>query len=231
MILVTGATGHTRARRWCERCSSTVEQVRAFVRDPDKAAAPVRRRGRAGGRATSRTRSRSAPRWTASSRSSSRAPTIRAGSSGRRARSTRAAAGVRRIVKLSSIVAEPGAPVAFWDWHGRIEQHLRAIRRPPPWSCDRASTCRTCSRPPSRWRATAGCTRPRATARIAMIDPRDVGAAAAAVLTTAGHDGRTYVLTGPEAITYDAGGGRALGGDRPRRSSSSTSPTRVRSTR
>ena len=35
-----------------------------------------------------------------------------------------------------------------------------------------------------------------------MIDPRDVGAAAAAVLTTAGHDGRTYVLSGPEAVTY-----------------------------
>ena len=47
--------------------------------------------------------------------------------------------GVRRIVKLSSIMAEPGAPVAFWDWHGQIEQHLRspACR---PWSCGRAST-------------------------------------------------------------------------------------------
>src|SRR5215212_7987673 len=28
------------------------------------------------------------------------------------------AAGVERIVKLSSIMAAPGAPVAFWDWHG-----------------------------------------------------------------------------------------------------------------
>lgn len=35
-----------------------------------------------------------------------------------------------------------------------------------------------------------------------MIDPRDVGAAAAAVLTGAGDDGRTYLLTGLEAITY-----------------------------
>src|SRR4051794_32045908 len=30
-----------------------------------------------------------------------------------------AGAGVRRIVKLSSIGAAPGSPVAFWDWHGR----------------------------------------------------------------------------------------------------------------
>ena len=43
---------------------------------------------------------------------------------------------------------------------------------------------------------------PAGDARIAMIDPRDVGEAAAAVLTTPGHDGQTYVLTGPEAITY-----------------------------
>jgi uncharacterized protein YbjT (DUF2867 family) len=43
---------------------------------------------------------------------------------------------------------------------------------------------------------------PAGDARIAMIDPRDVGAAAAAVLGNADHDGRTYVLTGPEAVTY-----------------------------
>jgi uncharacterized protein YbjT (DUF2867 family) len=38
--------------------------------------------------------------------------------------------------------------------------------------------------------------------RIAMIDPFDVGAVAAAVLTGSGHEGRTYELTGPEAVTY-----------------------------
>ena len=35
-----------------------------------------------------------------------------------------------------------------------------------------------------------------------MIDPRDVGAVAAAVLTGAGEEGQTYVLTGPQAIAY-----------------------------
>jgi uncharacterized protein YbjT (DUF2867 family) len=38
--------------------------------------------------------------------------------------------------------------------------------------------------------------------RIAMIDPFDVGAVAAAVLTSSGHEGRTYELTGPVAVTY-----------------------------
>ena len=37
-----------------------------------------------------------------------------------------ARAGVRRLVKLSALGAEPGSPVAFWDWHARIEEHLRA---------------------------------------------------------------------------------------------------------
>jgi uncharacterized protein YbjT (DUF2867 family) len=41
-----------------------------------------------------------------------------------------AGAGVRRIVKLSALGAEVGSPVAFWDWHGRIEEHLRATGIP-----------------------------------------------------------------------------------------------------
>ena len=36
-----------------------------------------------------------------------------------------------------------------------------------------------------------------------MIDPRDVGAAAAAVLAEDEHEGETYVLTGTEPITYE----------------------------
>ena len=36
------------------------------------------------------------------------------------------AAGVRRVVKLSAVGARTGSPVAFWDWHGQVEQHLRA---------------------------------------------------------------------------------------------------------
>lgn len=41
-------------------------------------------------------------------------------------------------------------------------------------------------------------------ARIAMIDPLDVGACAAVTLTTDGHAGRTYRLTGPQAVSYHA---------------------------
>ena len=43
---------------------------------------------------------------------------------------------------------------------------------------------------------------PAGQARVAMIDPRDVGAAAAALLSSRGHEGQTYLVTGPEAITF-----------------------------
>jgi uncharacterized protein YbjT (DUF2867 family) len=112
-----------------------------------------------------------------------------------------AAAGVRRIVKLSSIVATPGAPVAFWDWHGRIESHLRQSAIPA--LVLRASFFMSNLLLAAEPVARAGrLYAPAAGARIAMIDPRDVGAAASAVLTTSGHAGRTYVLSGPEAVTY-----------------------------
>ena len=36
-----------------------------------------------------------------------------------------------------------------------------------------------------------------------MIDPGDVAAVAAVALTADGHEGQTYLLTGPETITYE----------------------------
>ena len=38
--------------------------------------------------------------------------------------------------------------------------------------------------------------------RVSVVDARDVAAAAAAVLTEDGHEGRMYVLTGPQALTF-----------------------------
>ena len=47
-------------------------------------------------------------------------------------------------------------------------------------------------------------------ASVAMIDPADVAAVAAVALTGDGHDGETYTLTGPEAITFERVAERAL---------------------
>jgi uncharacterized protein YbjT (DUF2867 family) len=111
------------------------------------------------------------------------------------------AAGVRRIVKLSAMAAEPGSPVAFWDWHGQVERHLRASGA--GWVILRASWYMTNLLAAAPQVAAEGrLYAPAGEARIAMIDPRDVGAAAAAVLSSPGHEGHTYLLTGPRAITY-----------------------------
>lgn len=113
-----------------------------------------------------------------------------------------AAAGVRRIVKLSTIGAEIGSRLAFWDWHARGEQHLRASEVPAVilrsnlymsnllGSADQVRRDGRLYAPADR-------------ARVGMIDPLDTAAVAAAILTGRGHDGQTYVLTGPEAITFE----------------------------
>lgn len=112
-------------------------------------------------------------------------------------------AGVRRIVKLSALGAEVGSSVAFWDWHGRIEEHLRAsglpavVLRPAFNMTNLLGSAEGVRQAGSLFAPADG-------ARVAMIDPQDVAAVAAVALTGDGHDGKTYVLTGPEAITFES---------------------------
>lgn len=108
---------------------------------------------------------------------------------------------VRRIVKLSAIGTEIGSPLAFWDWHGHIEQHLlqsavpAVILRPSTYMSNLLGSVESV-------RSQGKLFAPADGARIAMIDPRDVATVAAITLTEDGHDGKIYELTGPEAITY-----------------------------
>jgi uncharacterized protein YbjT (DUF2867 family) len=112
-----------------------------------------------------------------------------------------ARAGVRRLVKLSALGAEPGSRVPFWDWHGRLERHLRAsglasvVLRPQFYMSNLLGSVATI-------KAAGAIFAPANGAKIPMVDPRDVAAAAAVALTEDGHEGLTYVLTGPEAITF-----------------------------
>lgn len=112
-----------------------------------------------------------------------------------------AAAGISRIVRLSTIGATPGAPVAFWDWHGQVDEYLRASGIPSvvlQSSFYMSNLLANAAQIATDGKLYA----PAGEAGIAMIDPRDVGAVAAAVLTGSGRDGETYGLTGPEAISY-----------------------------
>jgi uncharacterized protein YbjT (DUF2867 family) len=110
-------------------------------------------------------------------------------------------AGVRRVVKIGANGAQIGSPLEFWDAHGRIERHLResglpsVVLHPSSYTSNLLAAAESI-RHMDRLFAPAG------EAKVTLIDPRDVAAVAAVTLVEDGHDGRTYTLTGPEAVTY-----------------------------
>lgn len=112
------------------------------------------------------------------------------------------AAGVKRVVKLSAIGARADAANSFQRGHARIEQWLEqsglqwTSLRPNFFMQNWVAYNAPAIKAGQPVYANAG------SARFAWIDTRDIGAAAAVVLTQPGHDGRIYELSGPEALSY-----------------------------
>ena len=108
-----------------------------------------------------------------------------------------AAAGVRRIVYLSMVKAAPDATFILAHDHYHTEQHIRASGMPFTFlrSSLYADNVPQCVSVDGVIRAPAG------EGRVAWVARDDIAESAATVLTGAGHDGRIYDLTGPEAIT------------------------------
>ena len=111
------------------------------------------------------------------------------------------AGGVRRVVKLSAHGARRGSPVAFWDAHARIEEHLASsgldavMLRPTTFSTNLLA---------SREAIEDGVLpAPASGARVSFIDPADVAAVAAAALTGRRTPGGVLTLTGPVAVGFD----------------------------
>jgi uncharacterized protein YbjT (DUF2867 family) len=109
-------------------------------------------------------------------------------------------AGTRHVVKFSALGAgEAGAEIL--RQHGESDELLRASGLPY-----------TILRPNSfyqnmLWSAAAIREQgtfylPMRDARLGLVDVRDIAAVAVAALTEAGHEGKTYELTGPEALSY-----------------------------
>jgi uncharacterized protein YbjT (DUF2867 family) len=109
--------------------------------------------------------------------------------------------GVRRIVKLSARGTEVGSPVAFWDWHAQIQDRLRrsgvpAVILRPSFSMANLFASAGTVQYTGKLFVSAG------DAGISMIHPQDVAAVASVALIEDGHEGETYTLTGPRAITF-----------------------------
>jgi uncharacterized protein YbjT (DUF2867 family) len=110
-------------------------------------------------------------------------------------------AGVSRIVKVSAYVAGLGGSTSIGRWHAEVERrieesgllftHLRPfyfmqnfLAFAPGIAARRVFHA------------------PMGSARVAMVDLRDVAAVAAKVLTEEGHEGKVYEISGPEALSF-----------------------------
>ncbi|MEU2014296.1 NAD(P)H-binding protein, partial [Nocardia sp. NPDC019302] len=111
-----------------------------------------------------------------------------------------AAAGVRRIVHLSSANVLGDPMPAMGRWHHAREELVRASGIPATFLRPGGFTTNALE-----WITTLReggyVLNPIGPGRHAPIDPADIAAVAAAVLTEEGHEGREYILTGPEVLT------------------------------
>ena len=109
--------------------------------------------------------------------------------------------GVKHIVKLSQWAADANSPVRFLRYHAAVEQHIKESGLPytflrPNLFMQGLLVFREPIMTQGKFFAAAG------TAKISAIDVRDIAAAAVAALTEDGHEGKTYDLTGPEALSH-----------------------------
>jgi uncharacterized protein YbjT (DUF2867 family) len=111
-------------------------------------------------------------------------------------------AGVRRIVKLSSLGARAAGEVtAVALWHARGEAAIRGSG--VPFTFVQSVGFMTNTLAWARTIKAAGVVRASTGAgRIAMIHPDDVAAVATSALLTGAEEGRSLAVTGPEALTY-----------------------------
>jgi NAD(P)H dehydrogenase (quinone) len=107
------------------------------------------------------------------------------------------AAGVARIVYLSFINAAPDATFTFARDHWHTEEHVRASGLRHTFLRDNfyQDVLPAFAGPDGVIRGPAG------DGRVGMVARDDIADAAVSVLLGEGHDGRTYDVTGPEAIT------------------------------
>jgi len=109
-------------------------------------------------------------------------------------------AGVRHVVAISSGTIEMTPPVVVGAWHAALEAAITAtglattFLRPDNFASNSL-----------RWsptiRAKSMVFAPIADGQSVPIDPDDIAAVAHAALTRPGHEGRTYVLSGPAVMS------------------------------
>lgn len=110
--------------------------------------------------------------------------------------------GVRHVVRVTNHKAVGDSPVARRREHARIDARLKASGMEYTLLAPNFFMQNLLALAPEI-AGTSGFSSSAGDGRIGMIDARDVAAAAAAITTDpAAHAGRTYLLTGPELVTF-----------------------------
>ena len=113
------------------------------------------------------------------------------------------AAGHRpHVVKIAADgFQDPDCDVRFMRSHRQIAVHLEATGLPATFLAPSMYT-ETLLRSADTIRGQGMIFAPAGEARVGFVAAQDVARAAARVLTSPGHEDQTYVLTGPEALSY-----------------------------
>jgi uncharacterized protein YbjT (DUF2867 family) len=109
--------------------------------------------------------------------------------------------GLRHIVKLSQLHADPSSPQRFLRYHGVVEAAIQAagltftFLRPNLYMQGLLNFQQSIQQKSAFFA-------PAADARISAVDVRDLADVAVASLTKTEHDNKIYSLTGPDALTF-----------------------------
>ena len=109
-------------------------------------------------------------------------------------------AGVRHLVRLSILPANPEAPLPLAKWHGEADRLVMesgvpyTILRPAYFMQNNLRAARTIASEGAIYGAMGD-------GKVGHIDTRDIAEVAATVLTSEGHEGQIYPLTGPESLS------------------------------
>ena len=109
--------------------------------------------------------------------------------------------GIRHLV-LNSALGADTYDKSFPKWHHAVEEHLRAsgipatILRPESFMQNIPAFFASTINSQGAFYAAMG------EAPVGFVDVRDIAAVVAKILTSDGHAGKTYTLTGPELLNY-----------------------------
>ncbi|MDQ6704605.1 MAG: SDR family oxidoreductase [Acidobacteriota bacterium] len=110
-------------------------------------------------------------------------------------------AGVNHVVKFSAIGAAPDSISKFLRWHAQTERQLEQSGmgythlRPSSFMQNFLQSAGTIQ-------SQSAIYAPIGDAKISYVDVRDIAAVAVKTLTEPGHEGKTYIITGPESLSH-----------------------------